>query len=88
MALKKDIRSKGIDFSYHRISSITSVVNHNISIALVSYPDEISRQEAKTDDDVIKIITNYNFPYQDGITTKQAYELLKTLPAFEGAEDV
>jgi hypothetical protein len=88
MALEKKIKNKGIDFCYHRIFSISVVVNYTITIALVSYPSQMAREEARLDDGVIKEVVNYSFPYQEEISLKQAYEMIKTLPQFQDAVDV
>lgn len=92
MAIKKAIRqSDGVVTEYHRILYIMQTLNRQTSIAVLSYVDEESRsgeidvesgfvpyQKAKT----------FEFGYSPDITPESAYNLIKTLPEFEGAEDV
>lgn len=91
MALHKYIRqSDGVITSYHRILYITKTVNRQNSIAVLSYVDERARLDEKdsiTNQPYIKSIT-YERPYDDTMTAESAYEWLKTLPEFEGAENV
>lgn len=91
MALKKDIRQgDGVITSYHRILHIIQTVNRQTSIAVLSYVDELSRDDEK--DAVVmqpysKNVT-YELQYTENMTVENAYAYLKTLPQFEGAEDV
>lgn len=91
MALQKDIRQEdGVVTKYHRILFLQLLTNHHNSIAVVSYVDDIARDEEK--EAVIaqpyqKSIT-YEIPYDPHMTIESAYEYLKTLPQFEGAIDI
>lgn len=90
MALKKEIRQDdGVVTNYHRILYIMQTLNRQDSIAVLSYVDSESRandnssefrpyQRAKT----------YEFDYVPDLTAEAAYNLIKSLPEFEGAEDV
>lgn len=90
MALKKEIRQDdGVITNYHRILYITQTLNRQNSIAVLSYVDSESRandndsefrpyQKAKT----------YEFDFVPDLTAEAAYNLIKSLPEFEGAEDV
>lgn len=102
MALKKTVTAKnGIVTEYHRIAMISVEVNQQNTILLYSYLSEDGRQiekdyaEGKYKDIDSGLIS---FPYYDAqylhldydgtMTIVKAYEYLKTLPEFEGAEDV
>lgn len=48
MALSKSIKQdNGIPLSYHRILFVHSAINTHISIAVISYVDEESRENGK-----------------------------------------
>lgn len=91
MALYKAIRQDdGVTTSYHRILFLQLLTNHHNSIAVVSYVDDIARNDEKKA--VIaqpyqKSVT-YELPYDETMTVETAYEYLKTLPQFEGAVDI
>lgn len=91
MALYKKIRMRdGVTTSYHRILYLTKTINRQNSIAVLSYVDEQARDDEK--EDVLekpyrKGIT-YETDYDEDMTIEDAYAYLKTLPEFEGAEDV
>lgn len=91
MALyKKVLQDDGVTTDYHRILYIQSVTNRHISIAVLSYVNDNSRNAEKdsiTNTPYQKAIT-YEIPYDENMTVKKAYEYLKTLPQFVGAEDV
>lgn len=102
MALKKTVTAKnGIVTEYHRIAMISVEVNQQNTILLYSYLSEDGRQIEK--DYVAGKYNDMDsglvpFPYYDAqylhpdydgtMTVEKAYEYLKTLPEFEGAEDV
>lgn len=91
MAIYKPIRqSDGVTTNYHRILFLTHTVNRQTSIAVLSYVDEAARTDEKTnalEQPYSKSIT-YEIDYDPTMTVDNAYEYLKTLPVFEGAEDV
>lgn len=91
MALYKEIRQDdGVTTKYHRILFLTLITNHHNSIAVVSYVDDSARddeKEAVMTQPYQRSIT-YELPYDESMTIETAYEYLKTLPQFEGAEDV
>lgn len=91
MALYKAIRQDdGVITNYHRILFLQLLTNHHNSIAVVSYVDGIARndeKEAVLSQPYQKSIT-YELPYDASMTVETAYEYLKTLPQFEGAEDI
>lgn len=91
MALYKDIRqSDGVVTKYHRILFIQQTVNRQNSIAVLSYVDQESRNDETTaviEQPYQKSIT-YELPYDPDMTIESAYDWLKTLPQFAGAEDI
>lgn len=89
MALKKAIKqSDGITTSYHRIFYIESVINQNTAIVVSSYIDKDVRDEETPDNDIYHKCITYNTDYKENMTVEEAYDYLKTLEEFEGAEDV
>lgn len=91
MALYKEIKqSDGVPTKYHRILYVMTTVNRQNSIAVLSYVDNESRSAEK--DNVMeqpyqKSVT-YEIPYNPSMSITDAYDYLKTLPEFEGAEDI
>lgn len=91
MALSKSIRQPdGVMTNYHRIWYMMKTTNRQNSIAVLSYTDENSRDEEKTVGDFqpYKQSVTYEIPYDESMTIEDAYAYLKTLPEFEGAEDI
>ncbi len=89
MALQKDIRQDdGIITTYHRILFVNEFVNSHVSICVRSYVDAASREESTRDEYTYSRSITYEKDYQENMTVEQAYDYLKTLPEFEGAEDV
>lgn len=91
MALYKEIKqSDGVTTKYHRILYVMTTVNRQNSIAVLSYVDDESRTaeiENVMSQPYQKSIT-YETDYDPSMTIEAAYNFLKTLPQFEGAEDV
>ena len=91
MAIYKSIRQDdGVTTSYHRILYVTKTVNRQNSIAVISYVDEMARNDEKESvlsQPYSKAVT-YETAYDDNMTIANAYVYLKTLPNFENAEDV
>ena len=101
MAIKKKVTAdNGIVTEYHRIALITIDVNNQNTILVHSYLSADGRQIEK--DYAAGLYNNVEagfmkFPYVDAkyintvydenMTVKAAYNYLKTLPQFEGAED-
>lgn len=90
MALKKSIRQDdGVVTSYHRILFIQQMLNHHNSIVVVSYVDKEAREgEVEAEMPPYRKSKTFETTYNEGMTPEIAYEYLKTLPEFEGAEDV
>lgn len=91
MALYKEIKqADGVVTNYHRILFLTQTVNRQNSIAVLSYVDEDSRNDEKVsimNQPYQKSVT-YETTYDPSMTIESAYEYLKTLPIFSGAEDI
>jgi len=91
MALKKVIKqSDGITTEYHRIINMIMNINQSISISVNSYVDEESRDIERDPVSGYPYNQNITFTtdYVENMTIEDAYEYLKTLEMFEGAEDV
>lgn len=91
MALLKPIRGEdGVTANYHRILFLQTTTNEQNSIAVLSYVDDLARLDQKEG--------SLNRPYQRSVTYEtdydpdmniaSAYDYLKTLPEFSGAENV
>lgn len=91
MALYKEIRQDdGVTTKYHRILYIHNTLNKQSSIAVLSYVDNesrISEQGNITTKPYQKAVT-FETDYDETMTPGKAYEYLKTLPVFEGAENI
>lgn len=102
MAIKKKVTANnGIFTEYHRIALLSIDVNNQNTILVHSYLAEDARQIEK---DYAAGLYNdlekgmMKFPYVDAqylncdydgfMTIEKAYEWLKTLPQYDGAEDV
>lgn len=91
MALYKEIRQEdGVLTCYHRILYVTTTVNRQNSIAVVSYVDAESRtaEQNNTIAQPYQKGITYETAYDPSMTVETAYDYLKTLPQFEGAEDI
>lgn len=102
MAIKKQVTAdNGIVTEYHRIALISIDVNNQNTILVHSYLSEAGRQIEK--DYAAGLYRNVEaglvkFPYVDAkyintsydgnMTVEAAYEYLKKLPQFEGAENI
>ena len=102
MALKKKITSSnGVVLEYHRIALINIEVNQQNTYLVHSYLHADGRQIEKdyaaglyNGDSAANLYFPYvdaqyiHTPYDGTMTIEKVYEYLKTLPQFEGAEDV
>lgn len=98
MALKKDIiMPNGLTLGYHRIALVTIDVNNSITILRYSYLNEEARNYEKAysrgeiEGEPLFPYYEYEYmslDYNENMSVKKAYEYLKTLPMFEGAEDI
>lgn len=91
MALYKEVKQEdGVVTNYHRILYVTSTVNRQNSIAVLSYVDNDSRDDEKNNiiaQPYTKAIT-YETAYTPDMTIQSAYDYLKTLSVFKDATDV
>lgn len=94
MALIKEIEeSNGVVTKYHRVASLFIFTNEQNTIEVRSYTSIEKREEEAgcietgNWDNFNAFIEgkNYNIPYDQNMTIKDAYNYLKTLPEFEGA---
>lgn len=95
MALKKTMTlENGVVVTYHRVTTLHIVTNIQNIIEVTSYTDDKKRfeeTEAQKNGELYDVFTNTHIlsvPYDQGMTIEGAYEYLKTLPEFEGSEDV
>ena len=97
MAIKKKIKkTNGIELDYHRIVMIKMDVGQNVTVLVHSYLNEESRQYEK--EYAAGKISKFEFPYVDAeylsldynedISIKNVYKLLKKIDKFSGGEDV
>ena len=90
MALLKTIKQNdGVITSYHRVLYLQAMINSHISIAVVS---DINEEGRRSDNGEgvrpYRSAITYEKDYQENMTIEEAYAYLKTLPEFEGAEDI
>ena len=101
MGLEKNITlPNGVRLNYHRIVSVNVITNHQNIVEVASYTSKAKRQEEQEAYDQaretgewpeIDVLINtqyFNAPYDQDMTIISAYEWLKTLPEFKGADDV
>lgn len=91
MALYKEIKQDdGVATNYHRILFVMKTINHHNSIAVLSYVDSESREKEKEAvmAQPYQRSVAYELPYDADMTVETAYEFLKGLPQFEGAENI
>lgn len=91
MALYKEIRQyDGVTTNYHRILYINKITNCRNAIAVCSYVDSSSRDDEKNNITLepYRQAVTYETEYNETMTVTNAYKYLKTLPEFEGAEDI
>lgn len=91
--IKKITLENGISVNYHRIVSITNIVNNQTIIEIASYTSKSKRDEEK---DALKkgakmdvfIKTKFeNFDYSENLSVSDAYEYIKQLERFENSKD-
>lgn len=89
MALAKEVRlENGVTVSYHRVVSVQAVTNVQSAVEVASCPSRAAREKEKGGGDCYIETTWHVLPYTPGMSVVDAYEYLKTLPEYEGAEDV
>ena len=91
MALYKEIKQNdGVTTAYHRVLYVTQHVNEYTAIAVVSYVDAESRENdlaSNGDNRPYRNAITYQMAYDESMTIGKAYDYLKTVPEFEGAEN-
>jgi len=95
MAIKKKmIATNGVPLEYHRIVYLQKITNKCNLIQIASYPSEDARQvefESENSEvieqDVYCIKNVLRTEYSESMTIQEAYEYIKTIDTFEGAED-
>ena len=102
MALKKQITARnGIVTEYHRIALLSIDVNNQNTILIHSYLNTDGRQIEKDyasglykdlEEGMMSFpyvdATYINTEYDGNMTIESAYNYLKTLPKFEGSENI
>lgn len=87
--LKPIILDNGITVSYHRILYVTTTVNKQTSISVLSYINSESRQsELEIQFEPYRIGRTYEVEYDEYMTVEKAYERLKKLDEFKDSENV
>jgi hypothetical protein len=85
--------ANGMTVRYHRVTSVTSIVNNQNLVEVASYIDASRRDgereamAAGEDMDVLVSTKVYAAPYDGAMSVSEAYAWLKGLPAFDGSED-
>lgn len=95
MGLSKRIAlENGVAVNYHRIVSVNCITNLQNIVEVASYTSRAKRDEeiaAIAAEEPMNVYIESRFveaPYDQAMTVDSAYELIKTLPEFEGATDV
>ena len=96
MALFKIIKDvNGVPLTYHRINDIRHVTNDKTYIDIVSYITKEDREKEQNQpkyspnrEEIYKTPSIEVMDYNSDLSIDEAYEYLKTLPRFEGAEDI
>jgi hypothetical protein len=95
MGLYKSIeQSNGITTNYHRVVSVNIITNVANIVEIASYISQQKRQDEITAINNKQAQNTYihtvykNINYNQDMNIKTAYDWLKTLPEFDGAQDV
>lgn len=95
MAIAKALElENGVVVGYHRVVSITTVVNLQTTVEVRSYTTAEKRAEEKealAGGDPASVYTKSKYhvlPYDGGMTVEGAYAAVKAMPEYEGASDV
>lgn len=89
MALYKPVKQDdGVVTNYHRICFMQYHINSHISIVVFSYVDRVARDTENSEvQPYVKSVT-YEKDYHENMTVEEAYEYLRSLPQFAGADDI
>ena len=90
---KNETLPNGVPLQYFRIVSLTCVVNNQSIIEVAGYVSQDAReQEQQADPETgcdVYIDTRFiSVDYDPDMSVNKAYELLKSMPEYEGATDV
>ena len=101
MGISKDeTLPNGVPLSYYRIVSLTCVVNQNSIIEVAGYVNQAEREKEQEaiaeaqetgEHPEINVFIDSRFisvDYDPDLSVNKAYELLKAMPEYQGAEDV
>ena len=94
MGISKDeTLPNGVPIQYFRIVSLTCVVNQQSIIEVAGYVSQDEREKEQQADpeegcDVFIDTRFISVDYDPDLSVNKAYELLKAMPDYEGAEDV
>lgn len=101
MALSKKIElDSGVEVNYHRIVSITNIINEQTIIEIASYTSKVKREEEKSaledgkksgEAVPMNVFINTSYipkEYAEKETIKDYYNYLKTLDEFKNSQDV
>lgn len=95
MALNKATKlENGVIVNYHRVTSLNIITNVQNMIEISCYTSEAKRKEEQIalengeTSDVFVHTMLISTPYDQTVTVENVYDYLKTLPEFEGAEDI
>lgn len=92
LVLTRETRG-GVPLSYHRIVSVTGIVNHSTTVEVRSYVSKAKREEeARTlAEEGASYAYNetefFELPYDPSMDCDGAYAWLKSQPGWEGAVD-
>lgn len=96
MGLRKHITlPNGVQLNYHRVTSVNNITNVQTVIEVSGYTSQAKRREEATmisdpENNPADVFIDTRFiavDYDPEMTISKAYDYLKTLPEFEGAED-
>ena len=91
--LKEIILENGVPVNYHRVVSVNNITNHASIIEVASYTNSGKREEEKeklANNEPMNIFISTEYldkEYTQKLDVDAAYEYLKTLDKFVGAED-
>lgn len=94
MAIIKEIElSNGVKVNYHRVVSVNNITNHASIIEIASYTGKDKRDEEKhslennANMNIFMEADYISIPYDSDMNVNAAYNYVKTLEKYSGAED-
>lgn len=101
MAIEKKVTlPNGVVVNYHRVVSITNIINNMISVEVASYISEsernkeiqaldTGRKSGQYPEIYVYVYTEYKeVPYSEKFDVNDAYNLIKSYEEYKGAKDV